>query len=465
MTLSLAPVPPSANGSLAGLSAQSQLASPMWDSIQYRLGPAPGVECRAARPGTRWHRFLRSLGQRQVLCFRGERKGQQADQEHAAQGGPAERIGSGVSHEHPTGQQSQGHRPTSSHQPADVVTKRGGEMVAHVFRLVLAQIRSKHETAGDFRAQVAANASGSRRLLALLDRQGAETVTTYLHELLAYTERRTRAAVARLPLGVFSAEGTLDNDGFTDQPVRLTARVVIDEQGVLFDLTGCGPQRRAPVNSTYAQTFSACAYVLKCLIDPDIPVNAGFYRLVRVVAPTGTVVSCTPPAPVVDGWETQTRLTDVILKALAPALPEGVPAGTKAMMCHAGFGGIDPDDWKEALKGWNMQESPFVLELQAEAALKAELRATLKALKVVLEGRFGVLSADLLRRIEAIPGERRQARLHGGVGTSRRGRMVGAASSRSPTSAEAMPAGNRPVRLGSPDLRNLQDGERIAHFT
>jgi N-methylhydantoinase B len=219
---------------------------------------------------------------------------------------------------------------------------RGGEIVADVFRLVLAQIRSKHETAGDFRAQVAANTTGGRRLLAMLDRQGPETVDASMRELLDYTERRTRAAVAHLPRGVFTAEGSLDNDGFTDQPVRLQARVVIDGEGVLFDLTGSDPQRRAPVNSTYAQTFSACAYVLKCLIDPDIPVNAGFYRRVRVVAPAGTVVHCTPPAPVVGGWETQTRLTDVILKALAPALPERVPAGTKAMMCHAGFGGIDP---------------------------------------------------------------------------------------------------------------------------
>lgn len=219
---------------------------------------------------------------------------------------------------------------------------RGGEIVPDVFRLVLAQIRSKHETAGDFRAQVAANATGGRRLEALLDRQGPETVEEYMDELLAYTERRTRAAVARLPQGTFTSDGSLDNDGFTDQPVRLTARVVIDGEGILFDLTGCDPQRRAPVNSTYAQTFSACAFVLKCLIDPDIPVNAGFYRLVQVVAPAGTVVHCTPPAPVVGGWETQTRLTDVLFKALAEPMPERVPAGTKAMMCHAGFGGMDP---------------------------------------------------------------------------------------------------------------------------
>jgi N-methylhydantoinase B len=219
---------------------------------------------------------------------------------------------------------------------------RGGEIVADVFKLLLAQIRSRRETAGDFRAQVAANTTGARRLVALLDRQGPAAVDVAMGELLAYTERRTRAAVARLPQGVFTAEGSLDNDGFTDRPVRLRARVVIDGEGILFDLTGSDPQRRAPVNSTYAQTFSACAYVLKCLIDPDIPVNAGLYRLVSVVAPAGTVVHCTPPAPVVGGWETHARLTDVILRALAPALPECVPAGTKAMMCHAGFGGVDP---------------------------------------------------------------------------------------------------------------------------
>ncbi len=224
--------------------------------------------------------------------------------------------------------------------PVKLVQK--GEIVQDVFRLVLAQIRSKRETAGDFRAQVAANNTGIRRLQALLERMGAATVSFYIDELIAYTERRTRAEVAKLPKGIFTASGYVDNDGFTDEPVHLVAKVVVDDDGVLFDLSGSEPQRRAPVNSTYAQTFSACAYVLKCFIDPDVPVNSGFYRLVRVLAPEGTVVNCTPPAPVVGGWETQTRLTDVILKALAPTIPKLVPAGTKAMICHAGFGGIYP---------------------------------------------------------------------------------------------------------------------------
>jgi N-methylhydantoinase B len=220
---------------------------------------------------------------------------------------------------------------------------QAGTIVPDLFRLVLAQIRSRHETAGDFRAQAAANHSGARRLTALLDRFGSDIVAAYIDELIAYTERRTRAEIARLPRGSFSAEGAVDNDGFTDRPVRLAAKVNIDDDDdILFDFTGSDPQRPAPVNSTHAQTYSACAYVLKCLIDPDVPANHGFYRLVRMAAPPGSVVNCTAPAPVVGGWETQTRLTDVILKALATALPDRIPAGSKAMMCHAGFGGFDP---------------------------------------------------------------------------------------------------------------------------
>ena len=219
---------------------------------------------------------------------------------------------------------------------------RRGEIVPDIFRLVLGQIRSKHETAGDFRAQVAANNTGVRRLNALLDRMGSETVAFYVDELLDYTERRTRAELSKLPKGIFAADGYVDNDGFTDEPVHLVVKMVIDDDGVLFDLTGSDPQRRAPVNSTYAQTYSACAYVLKSLLDPDIPVNAGFYRLVRIVAPSGTVVNCTSPAPVVGGWETQVRLSDILLKALAPVLPDRIPAGTKAMMAQVGFGATNP---------------------------------------------------------------------------------------------------------------------------
>ena len=97
-----------------------------------------------------------------------------------------------------------------------------------------------------------------------------------MDELLAYTERRTRAELAALPHGVYEAEGSVDTDGYTDEPVRLRARVEISADGVRFDLAGSDPQRRAPVNSTYAQTFSACAYAREV---PDRPRPAGERRL------------------------------------------------------------------------------------------------------------------------------------------------------------------------------------------
>src|SRR3954470_14872943 len=217
-----------------------------------------------------------------------------------------------------------------------------GEVVPDVFALILAQIRSKHETGGDLRAQIAANMTGVRRIQALAARHGRDTLLATMEDLLAYTERRTRAELAALPHGAYEAEGFVDTDGYTDEPVRLAVRVELGPDGVRFDTAGSDPQRRAPVCSTFAQTFSACAYAVKCLIDPDTPVNDGFYRLIQLDAPTGTVTNCTWPSPVVGGWETQTRLVDVIFRAILPALPAALPAGTKAMMCHAGFGGVDP---------------------------------------------------------------------------------------------------------------------------
>jgi N-methylhydantoinase B len=88
-------------------------------------------------------------------------------------------------------------------------------------------------------------------------------------------------------------------------------------------------------------TFSACAYMLKCLIDPDLPVNDGFYRLITLDAPAGTVTNGNWPGAVVGGWETHDRLVEVLFRAVLPALPERIPAGTKGMMCQAGFGSLD----------------------------------------------------------------------------------------------------------------------------
>ncbi|MDE0294653.1 MAG: hydantoinase B/oxoprolinase family protein [Bryobacterales bacterium] len=217
-----------------------------------------------------------------------------------------------------------------------------GEVVADILKMLLANVRAKKEVAGDLRAQVAANDIGIRRLTHLIKRYGTATLRFYIDKLIEYSEQRTRAEVRKLPEGTFKAEGCLDDDGVSGEPVRFKARVDVMGDRVRFDFSGTDAQRAAPMNCNLTQTFTACVYVLKCLIDPDIPLNEGFYQPIEVVAPKGLAVNPRPPTAIVGGWEVCSRLCDILFKAFSDALPEKVPAGTKAMICHAGFGGRDP---------------------------------------------------------------------------------------------------------------------------
>ena len=293
---------------------------------------------------------------------------------------------------------------------------RRGEVVDDVFRLVLAQIRSKRVTAGDFRAQIAASHAGVRRLGAIVDRYGIEELERYVEALLEYTRRRTQAEIEKLPRGTFEAEGFLDFDGFTDKVVNLRVSMTIDEEGVLFDFDGCDAQRRAPVNSTYAMTFSACAYVLRALMDEDLPINDGFYRFVRLNAPAGTVVNAVHPGAVVGGWETQVRVTDTLFKALSAAMPEAVPAGCKAVMAQAGFGVIDSETGEyhcnyEAIAGGYGGRAT----LDGPDAVQGHGQNTENAPVEEIEAHFPVL----ITRLELIEDSDGAGRQRGGLGIRR----------------------------------------------
>ena len=217
-----------------------------------------------------------------------------------------------------------------------------GEIDAGIWKMILANVRAKKEVAGDLRAQISANHLGMRRLAAVLDRYGLDTVRFYTEHILDYTEKRTRAELAKLPCGTFEAEGWLDDDGMSDRPVHLRARVTLDGRRAVFDFTGTDAQRWAPMNCNMTQTFTACVFVLKCLIDPDVPLNEGFYHVLEVIAPEGSAVNARHPGAIVGGWEVSTRLCEVLFKALSGPMPDRVPAGTKGMICHVGFGGEDP---------------------------------------------------------------------------------------------------------------------------
>ena len=219
---------------------------------------------------------------------------------------------------------------------------KGGQIDPDIFALIRSNFRGTREISGDFRAQTAANRLGAQRIAALVAQYGATTLTEYLEELLRYTERRTRAAFAEFPDGRFAADMQMDGDGVTDAPITLAATVTVERGRVTVDLTGCDDQRKSPTNATSSQTYSGVVYVLKCLIDPDIPVNDGFYRLIDIRSRPGSVVHAQHPAAVAAGWEIAMQICDLLFRALAGALPDRVVAGTKGCVCNVAFGGVNP---------------------------------------------------------------------------------------------------------------------------
>jgi N-methylhydantoinase B len=218
-----------------------------------------------------------------------------------------------------------------------------GKVIPDVLKIVTENVRAKKEVAGDLRAQIAANDIGIRRMKDLTERFGMEVSEFYYDRIIDYTERLLATELMKLPRGCFEAEDKLDDDGITSTPVHLRARITLDGEKVTFDFSGSDVQRSAPMNCNLTQTFTACVYVLKCLIDQDIPLNDGFYKRVNVLAPEGSVVNATHPTAIVGGWEVAMRLCELLFSALAEALPDRVPAGTKGTVCQVGFGGQDPN--------------------------------------------------------------------------------------------------------------------------
>jgi N-methylhydantoinase B len=217
-----------------------------------------------------------------------------------------------------------------------------GEIVDDLFRLILANIRSPRQTAGDLRAQIAAVSLGQRRMAQTIERFGPDTMRDFTTELISYTRRWAEADIRKLPEGEYFAECTLDDDGIDMRPIRLAMKVTLRDGRALFDLTGSDPQRPGPMNGTLTYAYSAVTYVIRCLVDSQIPMNDGFYQLITVQAPEGTVVNALPPAGVVGGNDIALRLCDLGFLALSQALPERVAACSKSMICNMGCGGLHP---------------------------------------------------------------------------------------------------------------------------
>ena len=222
-----------------------------------------------------------------------------------------------------------------------------GEMQDDVLRLLLNNVRTPEERQGDLNAQIAACHTGAERLKEISARYGLNRVRQVMGELQNYSEELMRAFLSRVPHGRYQAEDFLDDDGAGSGPVRIAVTLEFaapakNKPLVTVDFTGSSPQVSGSINAVEAIAYSACFYVFRCLLQEDVPAAAGLMRPVRMIAPAGTVVNSRPPAAVAGGnVETSQRIVDVLLRALAQAVPDRVPAGSSGTMNNLTIGGID----------------------------------------------------------------------------------------------------------------------------
>jgi N-methylhydantoinase B/oxoprolinase/acetone carboxylase alpha subunit len=224
-----------------------------------------------------------------------------------------------------------------------VTLVRQGVLAADVLALILANVRTPDEREGDLTAQIAANRVAERRLREIVAAYGPRRVAAYAAALQDYTERVLRAAIAAIPDGAYAFEDRLDDDGFGADPIAIRVRVTIAGDGAVVDFTGSDAQTTGGVNANFAITLSATLYAFRCLVTDDVLYNAGIGRAVQVVAPAGTIVNAVRPSAVAGGnVEASQRITDVVLGALARALPDRIPAASQGTMNNVTLGGRDP---------------------------------------------------------------------------------------------------------------------------
>ena len=202
-----------------------------------------------------------------------------------------------------------------------------GELNEDVVRLIRWNVRTPEEVVGDIRSQVAANHVCAQKVIEMMTDEGLDSLDDLADEIIGRTERSMRAAIAKIPNGVYPYEGVIEGAGQRDDiTIRLTVNVRDDE--ILVDFDGTSPQVGWGVNVVYNFTYAYVFMAVKSAFDPEIPINEGSIRPVRMTAPEGSIVNCKFPAAVAARMQVGHFMTEMVFKALAAAAPDNIIAGS-----------------------------------------------------------------------------------------------------------------------------------------
>jgi N-methylhydantoinase B len=220
---------------------------------------------------------------------------------------------------------------------------RAGAVNAEVMRLIKGNVRVPEIVEGDLKAMRNSGRVAERRLLELFGRYGTETVLATWEEILAHSEREMRAAIRTVPPGRYEAEDFYDDCGRDTPPLRVAVAVAVEGDEVLVDFTGSSPQTASGMNAAFNYTLAYTWHTIKsALVQSSLPQNAGTMRPIKAFAPPGSLFNAQPPAAAGARAVMQQRIVDVILQALAGAVPDRVIAAS-SHWANPIFEGVDPD--------------------------------------------------------------------------------------------------------------------------
>lgn len=216
-----------------------------------------------------------------------------------------------------------------------------GQKNEGVFTLLCANSRTPDERLGDIEAQLAAQHIGAERLLRLAEKYSLPIVQAHADALQAYSRKMTQAVIRAIPDGIYSFEDALEGDGQAEFRIPIRATITIQGDSMVVDFAGSAPQVAGNLNAVEAIVRSATWYCVRLLAQEDVPVNHGCFEPVTVIAPKDSLLNPRFPAGVAVGnTETSQRITDVVLGALAQALPTVIPAASQGTMNNFTFGGM-----------------------------------------------------------------------------------------------------------------------------
>lgn len=212
-----------------------------------------------------------------------------------------------------------------------------------ILAFVTLNSRLPEERRGDLLAQSSAVGIGATRLVELHDKYGTETMESAQEELLEYGKRRLAAAVAALPDGNYSYSDWLDSDVAGEDPIPVAVTVKVAGESIELDFEGTGREAKVAINVVRSALEATVYYSLKAALDPDIPANGGFFDSITILAPLGSLLNPKAPAPVAARTDACQRVADVIMGALAQAIPTRIPAGSHSSITFVTFSGGKDD--------------------------------------------------------------------------------------------------------------------------